>query len=86
MPEPRRRLLSRTVHQVLSTAVDEPNGCVYLSSPLYGSARVRLLLYLMNEKLVRVQNWHSEAPEAHAGAVIGTITEHGRDVYRRGYL
>ena len=86
MPEPRKRLLSRTVNQVLSTAVDEPNARVYLSTPLYGEARARLLHYLTNEELVRVQNWHCDAPGAHAGAAIGTITERGRDVYRRGYL
>ena len=86
MPEPRKRLLSRTVHQVLSTAVDEPNARVYLSRPLYGSARAGLLLHLMNESLVHVKNWHYAGPRAAAGAVIGTITEHGRWVYRRGYL
>lgn len=56
----KRRLLTRTIRQILKSGFRHPEGRCFLPRPLYGSARVRLLLHLDKHRLVRITNWGSD--------------------------
>ena len=79
-----RILLSRNVHDVLSSA--GPDRSVSLPGRLFGAPRARLLQLLSGRGLVRVTNWSTAGDACAPGSRIGYITDRGRLVRQRGWM
>ena len=72
----KRRLLTRTIRQILKSGERHPEGRCFLPRPLYGASRVQLLHHLDAHSLVRITNWGSSRIH---GWAIGTITATGEE-------
>lgn len=83
MPERKRRLLPASVLGVLRSGFRDRNQICAAQRDTSGAPCSRLFLTLSDEGLVDVQNWTSSLK---AGDVIGLLTEHGWEVFRRGWL
>ena len=55
----KRHLLTRTIREILKSGMRHPEGNCSLPKPIYGSARVQVILHLSRHDLLWVKNWRS---------------------------
>ena len=82
----RYRIPSNLVRRILKSGFRDPRGKCSLTLPLSGAARNKVMLSMNRDRLLDVTDWANHSESTRGDAVIGTITEHGREVFKRGYL